>query len=370
VIVRCESCDTRFKLDESRIPARGARVRCSRCKHAFFVVPPGATPEEVVHEIAEDAAHERTRPPEPSWDLDEATTGGAGSKGQAARPAASSVELAAGESEDNEWRFEDEVRGFDAGDSALEVVPPSLGGPTLDADPNESSFAGLGEPESWDLSSEPPVSGPLRPAPAPAEVARPPETPRAERSAVAKPSPVVSSPEPERAPLREPVPVPTASGPRQWLGWLATVALVVLAGFGALRPDRVGAVDAGHAPVAGLELVGLRARLLENAHAGTLLVVSGRLRNPASSARAPETRLEVRLLDGDGEPLAASAPIGPSLDTARLREEDPDRLRAEQADAAASWARTPLAAGAELAFDAVFPDAPREAARFLVQPAR
>jgi predicted Zn finger-like uncharacterized protein len=31
---------TKFSLDESRIPAKGAKVRCSRCQHVFFVVPP------------------------------------------------------------------------------------------------------------------------------------------------------------------------------------------------------------------------------------------------------------------------------------------------------------------------------------------
>jgi predicted Zn finger-like uncharacterized protein len=373
VIVRCESCDTRFKLDESRIPARGARVRCSRCKHAFFVVPPGAAPEKAVHEIAEAAAREeRTRPPEPSWDLDDASEG-AGAKNPIARPQAASVDLGGGEGEDNEWRFEDEVPGFDATDPGLEVVPPALAAPTLDADPNESSFAGLGEPESWDLSADPtaPDPDPPRPAPAPVEAVRAPEPPRVERSPVARPRPAVTSaPEPERAPVREPVAALPTGGPREWLGWLATAALLALVAFGALRPGPVGAVDAEHPPVAGLELVGLRARLLENAHAGPILVVSGRLRNPAASPRGTETPLEVQLLDAAGRSLDASAPIGPSLDVARLREEDPDRLRAEQSEAAARWTRTPLAAGSELAFDAVFAAAPREAVRFRVEPAR
>jgi predicted Zn finger-like uncharacterized protein len=38
MIVTCASCLTKFNLEESRIPARGAKVRCSRCRHVFYVV--------------------------------------------------------------------------------------------------------------------------------------------------------------------------------------------------------------------------------------------------------------------------------------------------------------------------------------------
>ncbi len=40
MIVTCASCMTKFNLDESRIPAKGAKVRCSKCHHIFFVGPP------------------------------------------------------------------------------------------------------------------------------------------------------------------------------------------------------------------------------------------------------------------------------------------------------------------------------------------
>jgi hypothetical protein len=39
-------------LDESKIPAKGAKVRCSRCQHVFFIVPPTESKEE--HEPIED----------------------------------------------------------------------------------------------------------------------------------------------------------------------------------------------------------------------------------------------------------------------------------------------------------------------------
>jgi predicted Zn finger-like uncharacterized protein len=39
---------TKFSLDESRISAKGAKVRCSKCQHVFFVVPPTEPPPELL----------------------------------------------------------------------------------------------------------------------------------------------------------------------------------------------------------------------------------------------------------------------------------------------------------------------------------
>jgi predicted Zn finger-like uncharacterized protein len=49
VIVSCESCKSKYKLDDAKITGRGAKITCPRCKHVFVVyartepVPP-ATP--------------------------------------------------------------------------------------------------------------------------------------------------------------------------------------------------------------------------------------------------------------------------------------------------------------------------------------
>jgi predicted Zn finger-like uncharacterized protein len=48
MIVTCASCLTKFNLDESKIPAKGAKVRCSRCHHVFYVTPPPETKEEII----------------------------------------------------------------------------------------------------------------------------------------------------------------------------------------------------------------------------------------------------------------------------------------------------------------------------------
>jgi len=69
VVIACKHCNTRFQLDDARVPDVGVRVRCSRCKHAFFVAPPGGA-EEALHAAAADAAaHEESSAPPPTEDL-------------------------------------------------------------------------------------------------------------------------------------------------------------------------------------------------------------------------------------------------------------------------------------------------------------
>ena len=55
MIITCGECSTQFELDASKVPARGIRVRCSRCKHAFLVQPPGISPSDRIQQAAEDA---------------------------------------------------------------------------------------------------------------------------------------------------------------------------------------------------------------------------------------------------------------------------------------------------------------------------
>jgi predicted Zn finger-like uncharacterized protein len=40
MIISCEKCHTRFKLNESRIKPSGTRLRCSKCQHTFELKPP------------------------------------------------------------------------------------------------------------------------------------------------------------------------------------------------------------------------------------------------------------------------------------------------------------------------------------------
>lgn len=403
MIVRCERCETRFKLDESRIPVRGARVRCSRCKHAFFVTPPGAAKADVVHEVAAEAARtaaETTRAPEPSWDLEEGpeatlarrkpTVAAAGAEGDAA--------------DDTDWRFEDDVPGLDPGatrssfDLSGAQTAPSLARP----DPNEDSLAELGDPETWDLlAGDAPAADLGAPAPSPSFAEPEPEqtlSAPAPAAAVA-PAPVAVAADAIAEVVDEPAPTPaprprvappatrTAFAPPAIVmprhipaaprhpsmttgaGWAGLAALVVAIAWGALLPAAPALRATSLAPVAGFEIVEARARLVENAAAGPMLVISGRLRNPGPSARPLGASLAVQLLDADGAPLGGRvAPAGPELPEARVREDAPEQLAAAQQAEAAAFAREPVAAGAELAFSALFAPAPAGADGFTLTP--
>jgi predicted Zn finger-like uncharacterized protein len=83
MIITCASCLTKFHLDDSRIPSKGIKVRCSRCKHLFYVVPPPETKEEVIEDFESFAKyHEELMEP---------------SQKEVARPALEKVEKAPGE---------------------------------------------------------------------------------------------------------------------------------------------------------------------------------------------------------------------------------------------------------------------------------
>lgn len=119
LIVECDECSTRFQLDESRIPARGIRVRCSRCKHAFFLKRPDASQAEALQEVATEAAQAAAVPaPDSTQDLSPQSA----IDGDAATTVAVAEENAeSGEEDDWEFNHDEESEGseddaFAAGD--------------------------------------------------------------------------------------------------------------------------------------------------------------------------------------------------------------------------------------------------------------
>jgi len=56
MIVTCDHCGARYRLDESKIPGRGARVTCPSCRHVFVVYR---------RDAAEDATPAVVAPPQP-----------------------------------------------------------------------------------------------------------------------------------------------------------------------------------------------------------------------------------------------------------------------------------------------------------------
>ncbi|MDP7573394.1 MAG: zinc-ribbon domain-containing protein, partial [Myxococcota bacterium] len=106
MIVTCEGCSTRFQLDDERVPHGGIRVRCSCCKHAFFVKPVQTAGDPVARAVTEalhgdeNAARHPAREP----------GGGCGA-------------------EDDDWQFNHEPRADRVGtvsDAAWQAVDESL----------------------------------------------------------------------------------------------------------------------------------------------------------------------------------------------------------------------------------------------------
>jgi predicted Zn finger-like uncharacterized protein len=111
VVVTCEKCETRYRLDESRLSATGSKVRCSRCKHAFTVKsPPAPSGVDAVNEIAQRAASQAlAAPPDVTQDLlgfDANEDSSFSGPSPDAAPAEESPPDAQGE--DVEWQFNDE----------------------------------------------------------------------------------------------------------------------------------------------------------------------------------------------------------------------------------------------------------------------
>ncbi len=45
MIIQCDQCNTKFKLDDARVPDKGIKVRCARCKHVFMAQKEAPTEE-------------------------------------------------------------------------------------------------------------------------------------------------------------------------------------------------------------------------------------------------------------------------------------------------------------------------------------
>jgi predicted Zn finger-like uncharacterized protein len=51
MIIKCEKCLTKFRLDDTRVTEKGVKVRCTKCKHVFAV-----RKEQLLPELSESAA--------------------------------------------------------------------------------------------------------------------------------------------------------------------------------------------------------------------------------------------------------------------------------------------------------------------------
>jgi predicted Zn finger-like uncharacterized protein len=390
LIVTCEQCSTQFHLDDAKVPPGGVRVRCSRCKHAFFIEPAGASPElGSIDRAAQDALHAQAPlAPEAAEDL-------------SAEPG-SEFEDSNELSSESDWEFNrasfsadppEESEAVGTHDAAREAIDDLLGSrgsssraaavlsaprnplepvdaqgplaaPALDTEEED-----LGSPESWDLlAGDSPSSADsgqtLEPEVAGAETRRDPPAPAQYRAL----PPSLA----EWTPPREPsVVLAWIARMGHAIGWSVTAILFSIVAILTLAP--AGGPDAeaqfGQQRLAGLEAQGISGRWVENAVSGSLYVVSGRLVNPNAQAAALGTRIGVRLLDANGARLPLElAAAGPVLPERELREADPAGLQVRQAEGSLALAAELIQPGQSVAFEAVVGVVPLAASRFLLEP--
>jgi predicted Zn finger-like uncharacterized protein len=383
VIITCEQCRTQFQLDDSRIPERGARVRCSRCKHAFFVKPAIEAGDPVEHAVEQALAED-----------EEPQSGSPEDLGPA-------VVLRGEVEEESDWEFNEDAPdpGSDL-TAAREAVDDLLG--SVDEAPSEQGHDALISTDS-DVDEE--IDSLLdstgcaadleEPEPEPAAPTEPePAAPAAEEELGSPENWDFFADEQECSPSEETVPEPTAIGQirlgpqpalerpsveaevepsKTWqqlrrlahaAGWLSVVLLVLGGLHGGIVAQRAEPLAMRTSQAAArFEATAVEGRWLENAAAGPIYVISGKLLRAGSRPAVPGAWLAVRLFDANGMLLSEeAATAGPALPEARLREEDPRELRAAQA--ALAMASVPLVPGDAWAFQAILTDLPEAATRF------
>jgi predicted Zn finger-like uncharacterized protein len=146
LIVTCAECSTSFQLDESRIPVTGARVRCSRCKHAFFLPNPSASASQAVDAVAQEAVRNgQSSTPAATADLGASASG------------LSPSTVSGFDNDEEDWQFSEEVRV--EGDDDLDSDGPFDIDAEMDGglDPEiASEEASIAEP-SLDLAGGPEI---------------------------------------------------------------------------------------------------------------------------------------------------------------------------------------------------------------------
>lgn len=130
MIVQCEKCNSKFRLDETLLKEGGSKVRCSACRHVFVAYPPGEGPSSWLDAEPADTAPS-IEEPEETVILDSPPDSGAVDVESSEEPSLSfaGAEAEGEEAIDNEFDFaleEDfqESVGEEEEDQEIEAVSP------------------------------------------------------------------------------------------------------------------------------------------------------------------------------------------------------------------------------------------------------
>lgn len=61
MIIECEKCHKKYRIDDSKVTPQGVRVRCKKCQHIFVVKPPEEGKERLEDLRIEELFHEEER---------------------------------------------------------------------------------------------------------------------------------------------------------------------------------------------------------------------------------------------------------------------------------------------------------------------
>lgn len=48
MIIQCDKCNTKYRIDDSRVSGAGVKVKCTKCQNVFIVMPPDEAPVEEI----------------------------------------------------------------------------------------------------------------------------------------------------------------------------------------------------------------------------------------------------------------------------------------------------------------------------------
>jgi len=453
VFVSCDHCFAEYELDDAKIPAGGARLRCKNCDQTFVIVPSETSDRQSADDLAHDALAaevpdeadldpERGSVLEENFDLDGDSERGSSVEegfdldGDSERE--SSVEEDFDPDGESDWEFNDQVENSEpevdeeASESAFEqdgdwvdlstaedVVDDLLessgaietdaaaavddllgeidtadsqlgesGGDLTSGSEFPSERLDLGDAEAFDGSGGGPATDggnsfddlskwDLFDQPAEIDAAASASASASSAASVGLESPPVSAArDGARAEPRVELSVAMADNVRATVRWTDRISEIV--GWGVVLLMMITALVAGltskssdaRAPAgswsgAGFEADQIVGRWVDNAIAGSIYVVSGRIRGAPGSDRASQKSLGIRLFDTAGREIdRAPIPLGPAVPERILRESSPAELDAFQARRAGRIA----AVGTRwVSFEAVLTDLPRFAGRFELQ---
>ncbi|MCP5040585.1 MAG: hypothetical protein GY944_06110 [bacterium] len=160
MVVECRKCGTRFQLDAARIPEAGIRVRCSRCKHAFFLQHPGQSEAGAVDAVVQEAVqHEAAPPPGATQDLPVSNAANAAD----AQSAAADFDV----EDEDDWEFNEDLPSYDDDPEDRPedgLDPEGFDAEALGRDPGESMSIDLAGEDGFDDSLDVGEPGGLDPS--------------------------------------------------------------------------------------------------------------------------------------------------------------------------------------------------------------